>query len=176
MLSYPVKLEKDDNDTFAVSFPDFPEAHTFGVDKADALKRARNTLVTIIDEYVRRWFPIPPPSPGRTRVAVPALTAAKVQLYDIMQRDGIEKAELARRLDWHPPQVDRLFDVFHHSRLDQLEQAFEVLGQHLVVTTVESQLERSDKQTTGGRFKLGSSFGLKGTVSRRPAGEKATTR
>jgi antitoxin HicB len=174
MLSYPVKLQQDDNDTLAVSFPDFPEAHTFGVDKDDAMKRAQSALVTIVDEYVKRWRAIPSPSAGRTRVALPALTAAKVLLYTLMQRDEITKAELARRLQWHPPQVDRLFDVFHQSRLDQLEQAFNALGQQLVVTTAESQLECTNKPAAADRFKLGSTLGLKGTVLRRS--EKVTTR
>ncbi len=176
MLAYPVELQQDDNDTLAVSFPDLPEAHTYGADREQALARAQDALVTVIDEYVRRWRPIPAPSSGRPRVAVPALTAAKVQLYDIMQRQGINKAELARRLDWHPPQVDRLFDVFHHSRLDRLEEAFAALGQHLVVTTVESQAERGPNPTASGRFKLGTGFGLKAGTMRRPVPEKETAR
>src|SRR5262245_43037678 len=31
-VDYPVVLEKDDNETILVSFPDFPEVHTFGTD------------------------------------------------------------------------------------------------------------------------------------------------
>ncbi len=46
---------------------------------------------------------------------------------------GIKKAELARRLGWHTPQVDRLFDLRHASRLDQIEAAAAVLGRHLEV-------------------------------------------
>ena len=42
-------------------------------------------------------------------------------------------AELARRLGWHLPQVDRLFDLRHASRLDQIEAAARVLGRHLEV-------------------------------------------
>jgi antitoxin HicB len=175
MLAYPVELRQDDNDTLVVSFPDFPEAHTFGADRDEALRRAQDALVTVIDEYVRRWQPIPAPSAGRPRVPVPALTAAKMQLYDIMQRQGIGKAELARRLDWHPPQVDRLFDVFHHSRLDRLEAAFAALGQHLVVTTVESQAEHSSKPTSGGGFKP-ARFGFKAGAMRRTVAQKATAR
>ena len=30
---YPIKLKRDTNDTLLVSFPDFPEAHTWGEDK-----------------------------------------------------------------------------------------------------------------------------------------------
>jgi hypothetical protein len=40
-----------------------------------------------------------------------------------MTEQGIKKAELARRLGWHIPQVDRLFDLRHASRLDQIETA-----------------------------------------------------
>ena len=46
---------------------------------------------------------------------------------------GIKKAELARRLGWHTPQVDRLFDLRHASRLDQIEAAAAALGRHLEV-------------------------------------------
>jgi antitoxin HicB len=37
MFTYPVTLEKDDNGTILVGFPDVPSAHTFGDDEADAL-------------------------------------------------------------------------------------------------------------------------------------------
>ena len=44
-----------------------------------------------------------------------------------------ESAGLARRLGWHMPQVDRLFDLRHASRLDQIEAAAHVLGKRLEV-------------------------------------------
>ncbi len=47
---------------------------------------------------------------------------------------GVRKAELARRLGWKGPQVDRLFDLEHASRLDQLEAAAKALGKHIDVT------------------------------------------
>ena len=50
-----------------------------------------------------------------------------------MTEQGVKKAELARRLGWHMPQVDRLFDLRHASRLDQLEAAARVLGHSLEV-------------------------------------------
>jgi antitoxin HicB len=48
------------------------------------------------------------------------------------------KAELARRLNWHLPQVDRLLDLRHASRLDQLETAFRALGKQLSVEVSEA--------------------------------------
>jgi antitoxin HicB len=44
MLRYPVILEPDTNDTIQVSFPDAPEAHTFGEDEGEALMHAVDAL------------------------------------------------------------------------------------------------------------------------------------
>ena len=46
---------------------------------------------------------------------------------------SVGKAELARRLHCHLPQVDRLLKLSHASRLDQLEQAFLALGKRLTL-------------------------------------------
>ena len=49
-----------------------------------------------------------------------------------MTAQGIRKAELARRLGWHMPQVDRLFDLRHASKLDQMiEAAANALGKQV---------------------------------------------
>ena len=60
----------------------------------------------------------------------------KLGVYRAMTDQGIRKAELARRLGWHMPQVDRLFDLNHASRLDQVEAAARALGKHIDVTVV----------------------------------------
>ena len=134
-MDYPIRLERDDNDTILVSFPDFPEAHTFGDTEADALVHARDALATVIDAYIkdRRAIPLPSAMIVKHRVAMPALVAAKVRLYEVMCGAKVGKAELARRLDWHLPQVDRLLTMQHGSKLDQLEAAFGAMGKRLVV-------------------------------------------
>ena len=43
-MDYPVKLTKDDNGTYLVSSPDFPELVTFGDDKEDALSYAEGAF------------------------------------------------------------------------------------------------------------------------------------
>ena len=64
---------------------------------------------------------------------VPTLTAIKAILYQGMRDQGIGKAELARRLGWHLPQVDRVLDVRHRSRLDRMDAALGAIGRHLEV-------------------------------------------
>jgi len=60
-----------------------------------------------------------------------ALECAKLGIYKAMTEQGIKKAELARRLGWHMPQVDRLFDLRHASKIEQIEAAAHVLGKQL---------------------------------------------
>ena len=133
MLRYPVTLTKE-NGSLVVTFPDFPEAHTYGDDKEEALARAVDALMTIIDAYMKDRQAIPKPSKIRKEhVPVPALMVAKIGLYDAMRTQRIGKAELARRLHWHLPQVDRVLNVRHASRLDQLEQAMAAVGKRLTV-------------------------------------------
>ena len=62
-----------------------------------------------------------------------ALEGAKLGVYQAMTEQGIKKSELARRLGWHMPQIDRLFDLRHASRLDQIEAAARALGRQLDV-------------------------------------------
>ena len=76
---------------------------------------------------------IPVPSKGRNLVSLPVQTEIKAKLYEAMRAKGVRKAALARKLGWHPPQVDRLFDLRHNSKIGQLEAAFEALGAQLDV-------------------------------------------
>jgi antitoxin HicB len=106
-------------------FPDVPEANTFGEDAGEALMHAVDPRESALCIYVedRRNTPKPPPvKPRGKAVILPALTEAK----------------LSRRLNWHLPQVGRLLDLLHASRLDQLEAAFRVLGKRLSVEIREA--------------------------------------
>lgn len=135
MFDYPVTLTPD-GDTVLVSFADVPEALTFGADEDEALLQAVDALETALSFYVEARKPLPAaskPKRGQRTVRPSALEGAKLGVYQAMTEQGIKKAELARRLGWHMPQVDRLFDLRHASRLDQIEAAARVLGRHLEV-------------------------------------------
>ena len=127
MLSYPIALEDDDASVMATC-PDFPEVATFGDDRDEALARAADALEEAIAARIHSGQDIPSSSTGETRVMVPTLTAIKVMLYQGMREQAIGKAELARRLGWHLPQVDRVLDVRHRSRLDRMDAALGAIG------------------------------------------------
>lgn len=138
MLRYPMKLTKE-GDTFIVSFPDVPEAHTFGEDVKEAKTRALDALLTAFDAYMKDRRPIPRPSlKGRHFVTMPPLMEAKLALYDAMREQHVNKSELSRRLKWHLPQVDRVLNVRHASRLDSLEEALAAVKRRMTI-----QIEKS---------------------------------
>jgi antitoxin HicB len=135
MFDYPVTLTPD-GDTVLVTFADVPEALTFGADEDEALLQAVDALETALSLYVDARKPLPAPSKakrGQHTVRPSALEGAKLGVYQAMTEQGIKKSELARRLGWHMPQIDRLFDLRHASRLDQIEAAARALGRQLDV-------------------------------------------
>ena len=137
MLAYPIAIEDDDGTVLATS-PDFPELTTFGDDREEAIVRAVYALEEAIAARIHDRQDIPAPSQGETNAVLPTLTSVKVMLYQGMREQGVGKAELARRLGWHLPQVDRVLDVQHRSRLDQMDAALGAIGRRLHVTAAVS--------------------------------------
>lgn len=139
MLIYPVELVPDDNGTLLVTCPDLPEVASVGDDEDEALLNVVDAIETALDIYLEERRPIPLPSEpptGARAVTLPAQVSLKVLLHNEMLKQGVRKAELARRLDWRLPQVERLLSLNHASRLDQLERAARVLGKQVEVRVV----------------------------------------
>ncbi|MGA3188868.1 MAG: type II toxin-antitoxin system HicB family antitoxin [Bryobacteraceae bacterium] len=98
------------------------------------MQNALDALETAFIALMSDRSPIPEPSRikrGMDSVTLPALAEAKISLYREMLAADMRKAELARRLGWHKPQVDRLLDLRHDSPLDQMERAFAALGKRV---------------------------------------------
>jgi antitoxin HicB len=130
MFDFHVTLTPDDNDTLLVLCPDLPIVATFGEDEADALTHAADAIETALASMISDGEDIPLPTfDGGIPVRLPALTELKVALYRELRRSGLTRAELCRRLNWNRESVDRLFRIDHASRLEQIEAAFEALGQ-----------------------------------------------
>lgn len=133
MLSYPIKLTPDDG-TILVTSPDFPELKTFGETEDEARLHAVDAFEEAIAARIASKENIPEPSRGRRLVALPSQTAMKTMLYQAMGSAGVSKAELARRMHCHAPQIDRLLDLNHASRMDQIDAAFAAVGRRIVLS------------------------------------------
>ncbi len=140
---YPIDLtEVADPPTergFAVTFPDLPEAITWGDDRAEALINAVDCLEEALAARIKSRQELPQPSPagGRRGIAPGSLIGAKAALYLAMKEAGVRPAELARRMGSDRGAVNRLLDPAHASKPAQFDAAFAALGKRLVVS-VES--------------------------------------
>ena len=136
-MEYPARFEPEGDGGFVVTFPDFDWGVTQGDSEAEAQEMALDALCTMIREHIRNGEPVPSPSNPRGRkyrlIRLPALQAAKVELYRAFAASGLRKAEMARRMGISKVNVDRLFDLTHHSRLDQMEAAFKSLSKSLEI-------------------------------------------
>ena len=134
---YPVQLEREEDGGYVVTLPDIGYGATQGDTLEEALAQAEDMLEEAVLGMMAHGDEVPFPSParGRPTVALPALTAAKLEAYRAMRAAGLNKKQLAERLGWQPSQVTRLFDGRHASRLDQIEAALKVLGRRLIVTS-----------------------------------------
>jgi antitoxin HicB len=138
MLHFNALFEPDtERGGFVVTFPDFKWGVTQGDTEQEALDMAADALQMIVADYIENGKPIPAPRKLRGRkyrsIRLPGLQSAKVELYNAFLSSGVRKAELARRLEIPSPNIDRLFDLSHQSRLDQLEAAFKALGKELMI-------------------------------------------
>ena len=142
-MEYAALFDPAEEGGFVITFPDWDWGVTQGEDEADALDMAQDALITMIAHSIRHGKPVPPPSSqpkGKKyrMIELPAMMALKTELYIAFKASGIRKAELARRLGIPKTTIDRLFDFNRHTRLDQLEAAFRVLGKRLSVEIREA--------------------------------------
>jgi antitoxin HicB len=136
MRAYPAILTPDPDGGFTVTFRDVPEAITEGDTREEALLRAEDALESALAMYIAAKEPLPVASnaaAGEEIVPLSALGMAKTALYDAMREQDVGRAELARRLRWHLPQVNRVLDPRHASRMEHVEAALAALGLRLIV-------------------------------------------
>jgi antitoxin HicB len=134
MITYRVKLAPDSNGTVLVTSPDFPELVTFGDDKSDALSYAVGAFEEAIAARISDREKISLPSKGKasdSRATLPVQAEVKVLLYQQMWKSGVHKTDLARKMDLHRQEIDRLLDLNHATSIAKLEKAFSVLGKSI---------------------------------------------
>ena len=119
-MNYQAVFEPADESGFVVTFPDFGFGATQGDTEEEAREMAADSLALVIESYIERGKPLPDLVQRRGRkyrsVRLPAMQAAKVELYRLFSASGIRKVDLARRIGIPKTVVDRLFDLNHAPR------------------------------------------------------------
>jgi antitoxin HicB len=138
-MKYPVKLTKEAEGAYTVTFPDIPEAITCGATMEDALLHAKDALESAMEFYFDDRRPIPLPSPrkrGHKVVEITPSLAAKVLLLNEMLAQGVRPAELARRMKVTPQEVNRLTSLRYGSKIDGIAAALRALDKTLELRAV----------------------------------------
>jgi len=133
MRGYPVNLRKDGK-YITVSFPDVPEAHTFGKNREHAVAMAKEALEAAMEFYFddQRIVPLPSrPEHGQPVVELAPSVAAKVLLLNEMLRQKVRPVELARRIGTTRQEVNRLTNLKHATKIDRIDVALRALGKRL---------------------------------------------
>src|SRR6266487_2803248 len=109
-MQYLALFEPANEGGYVVTFPDFPWGITQGDDENEAQEMAVDALCTMIQECIRKSEPVPSPAKHRGRrfrsIRLPALQAAKTELYREFLASGTRKADLANRLGIPKTSVD----------------------------------------------------------------------
>lgn len=137
MLGYYALFEPDLSGGFVVTFPDLNHGATQGDTIDEASEMAEDLLASIVGELMKRGEDLPRASKRRGKqyhlVTLPALQSAKAEFYSAFRASGLKKAELARRIGIPKTNVERIFDLEHASRFDQIEAAFLAIGKKIEV-------------------------------------------
>lgn len=138
MYDYAIRFEEDGSAPgVAVFCRDLPELNSFGDDRQHAISEATDAIESALSIYVdqRRFIPTAtPPEDAEVVIHLPAVTVAKIALWNEMMERGMRKADLCRLLQVSQTQGDRLVDFLHISKMEQLESALAALGKRLSIT------------------------------------------
>lgn len=137
MYDYAIRFEQDTAPGLAVYCRDLPELNSFGDDREHAIREAVDAIETTLSIYVDQRRTIPQasaPQDGEHVVRLPAVTVAKIALWNAMMERDMRKADLCRLLGVAQVQGDRLVDFLHTSKMEQLESALSALGKRLSIS------------------------------------------
>jgi len=137
MYDYAIRFEREETPGLAVFCRDLPQLNSYGDDEAHAVREAADAIETTLSIYVDERRAIPeatPAQPGERVIHLPAVTVAKIVLWNAMMERDMRKADLRRLLGVHQVQGDRLVDFLHTSKMEQVEAALAALGKRLTVS------------------------------------------
>jgi antitoxin HicB len=138
MVTYYARFEPDlEAGGFVVTFPDVQSAITQGDTLEEATMMAEDVLAFVFSFRIKEGKDLPKARKRRGRfmraISLPGVQSAKVELYQAFRKSGLTKTQLAARLGIAKSNLDRLFDLQHHSRFDQIEAAFAALDKRVWV-------------------------------------------
>lgn len=138
-FSYPAKVEKD-GDFSVVSFRDIPEALTQADSNEDLVFWATDALKTAIGMYFEDGDIIPAasePQKGEIVIDLPPSFVAKIILHNAMIKNRLRQADIARAMNIPTPEVARIVNPKHKTKIDTIATAIQAAGGKLVLASAQ---------------------------------------
>ncbi|EBD7602605.1 hypothetical protein G6S35_004220 [Salmonella enterica] len=138
MFNYAVKLEHDpDTKSWIATCRDLPLFNSAGDSVDDALLESVDGAIVALSIEIDARRPIPAaslPEDGEYIIHLPVLVVMKAALHNAMIATGTRKSDLARYMGMKGPQIDRLLDVCHSSKVETVELALQQLNQTVQIS------------------------------------------
>ncbi|EAM8424441.1 hypothetical protein HIX57_005074 [Salmonella enterica] len=138
MFNYAVKLEHDpDTKSWIATCRDLPLFNSAGDSVDDALLESVDGVIVALSIEIDARRPIPAasqPEEGEYVIHLPVLVVMKAALHNAMIATGTRKSDLARSMGMKGPQIDRLLDVCHSSKVETVELALQQLNRTVQVS------------------------------------------
>ncbi|EAA3660608.1 hypothetical protein CF222_004651 [Salmonella enterica subsp. enterica serovar Sandiego] len=138
MFNYAVKLEHDpDTKSWIATCRDLPLFNSAGDSVDDALLESVDGIIVALSIEIDARRPIPAasqPEEGEYVIHLPVLVVMKAALHNAMIATGTRKSDLARSMGMKGPQIDRLLDVCHSSKVETVELALQQLNRTVQVS------------------------------------------
>lgn len=134
-MKYALRIEPD-GDGFLAKFRDIPEALTGGDTYEETIELAQDALISAMDFYFEDKRKVPAPTAlqdGEVAIDLPMSLAAKVLLLNEMLEQNIRPALLASKLHTTRQEVNRLTNLHHQTKIDNVANALKVLGKELTL-------------------------------------------
>lgn len=138
MFNYAVKLEHDpDTKSWIATCRDLPLFNSVGDSVDDVLLESVDGAIVALSIEIDARRPIPAasqPEEGEYVIHLPVLVVMKAALHNAMIATGTRKSDLARSMGMKGPQIDRLLDVCHSSKVETVELALQQLNRTVQIS------------------------------------------
>ena len=125
MYDFAIRFDEDATGV-AVFCRDLPQLNSFGDNREHAISEAVDAIETTLSLYVDERRSIPQASSALENehvVRLPAVTVAKIELWNEIVKRDMRKADLYRLLGVDHAQGDQLVDFLHVSEMEDLKAA-----------------------------------------------------
>ncbi len=132
-MYYYANFDRAD-DGITVTFRNIPEAITCGQTEEEAIEMAEDVLLSCVEIYFDQGWVFPlagKAKKGEVPIYLPETVYAKVLLHNVMVEKGVNKADLARKSELTPPEVQRILKPRHRTKIDTIGRCLSSLGRPL---------------------------------------------